>query len=126
MGTLCSILAFFHRPKTALKTRVYLKEIKRKGKVTELVMFITKIQFPVVWLYSLPLISVLPCEGFLKAVLGRYNNIPNSMVQTWVSSSNLDLIHGNLDIGGKAGGPPSVAESLGCCRNNILTRWEQS
>ena len=48
MGTLCSILAFFHRTKTALKTRVYLKEIKRKGKVTELVMFIAKIQFPVI------------------------------------------------------------------------------
>lgn len=74
-------------------------------------MFIAKIQFPVIWLYSLHLISVLPCEGSLKAVLGRCNNIPNSMVQTWVSSSNLDLIHGNLDIGGKAGGPPSVAGS---------------
>ena len=87
-------------------------------------MFIAKSQFPVIWLYSLPLISILPFEVLLKAVLGRYN-IPNSMVQTWISSSNLELIHGNLDVGDKAGGPPSVAESLGCCRNNILTRWEQ-
>lgn len=75
-------------------------------------MFIAKIQFPVIWLCSLPLISILPCEVFLKAVLGR-ENIPNSMVQTWISSSNLDLIHGSLDTGGQSWGTSQCSRVTG-------------
>ena len=77
-----------------------------------------KIQSPVIWPYSLLLISALLCEVFLKAVPGKYDNIPNSKALIW-PSLNLELIHASLDSE-LTWGPP-VAEPLVCRRNSILS-----